>query len=72
MFNILWFEISSLQVEQIQNDANGGSQTIIWNYFLHVNNFRHVNIHVNKDSRICSLVNSLVNPFFIFAGAYLF
>ena len=35
-----------------------GSNNRYLEYFLHVNNFRHADIRA-----LCSLVNSLVNPF---------
>ena len=31
-------------MERIQNDGNGGAQTIVQKHFLRVNNFRHVDI----------------------------
>ena len=54
-------------MERIQNDDNGGAQTI---YFLHVNNLsRHADILYVREYAVCK---GFGKPFFIFVGAYLF
>ena len=53
-------------MEQMQHDDNGGLKQLLFrNIFLQVNNFRHTDIRA-----LCSLVNSLVDPF-LFLQIYL-
>ena len=57
-------------MEQMENNDNGGAQTIVMQkYFLPLNNFRYADILYVHEYQFGKWFGE---PFFIFAGVYLF